>query len=619
MSKEQFTADTGKVLNIVINSLYSDKDIFVRELISNSSDAIDKRRFMNLSESNKNSTQVTHSIQLEVSAKEQTLVFNDNGIGMDEADLKASLGTIAKSGTTEFLEQLEKAKKDESKSMNLIGQFGVGFYSAFMVAEKVEVKTLKQGSKKAFKWLSDGSSGYEISEDDKKVVGTTITLFIKKSEKEFLKKEKISSVVKKYSDHIQYPIEFVGGKAADKEVLNDASAIWTRAKGEITVEQNEEFFRQSGGGFGKPMLTLHNKTEGVISYTSLLYIPETRPFDLFHVDRSPKVKLYANRVFITDTLDTILPRWLRFIHGVLDTADLNLNVSREMLQHSPALSRISKTLKKKIISELKKKKDKEPEIFSSFWKEFGTVLKEGIYEDGDNKTAILELSKFESTRGSDPIFLNDYVEKMHKDQDSIFYIAAENMEQATKSPHLEVFTKKKLEVLFLTDPIDTFWLSNVPEFSGKKFVSVTQGAIDLSKFGETEEDSTTKKDDKNQEKLLERMKEVLGDEVSDVRISDKLVESACCLVASDTGMDIQMERIMKMQNKDFKGLPRVLEINPEHPLIKLISKDKNSDNDVFSDISFTLLDQAKLLEGHMPLDITAFCNRINKYLNKSLV
>ena len=586
MTTQPFEADTGRVLNIVINSLYSEKEIFLRELISNSSDAVDKRRFQKLTGKGNQSDSVEYEIQLEVSSKDQILSIRDNGIGMDKSDLVSSLGTIAKSGTTEFLAQLEASKQnDKAKSVNLIGQFGVGFYSAFMVADKVEVISKKEGSSKAFKWHSDGISGFEISDVNREEIGTTVNLFIKKSEKDYLKRDRLVEIVKKYSDHIQYPIRFIDGKSKDKDTLNDASAIWMKSKSEISKEQYDEFFVQSGGGFGKPLITMHNKAEGVISYTSLMYIPEMRPFDLFHVDRSSKVKLYANRVFITDTLDNVLPRWLRFINGVLDTSDLNLNVSREMLQHSPALRRISKAVKKKIITELKKKKDKDEEVYNKVWKEFGAVLKEGIYEDPDHKLDLLGLSKFKSSKNEDEKFLPQYVEGMHKKQTQIFYIAADSLEQATKSPHLEAFKSKGIEVLFFTDPIDTFWLSTQDEFDGKKFVSITQGSIDLSDFDEKGSDKKDKDQSSKFKDLTEGIKTALGDSVSDVRVSTKLIDSACCLVASDSGMDVQMERIMKMQNQDFKGMPRILEINPNHSLIAFMAKLLTSNKESFDDLS----------------------------------
>ena len=615
MNKQPFEADTGRVLNIVINSLYSDKEIFLRELISNSSDAIDKRRFQRLSNETSSEQNHDYEIKIEVSSKDNTLSIIDNGIGMDKQDLVNSLGTIAKSGTTEFLAQLEASKADDkSKSLNLIGQFGVGFYAAFMVSDSVEVISRKEGSDVAFSWSSDGVSGFEIKDSKRDDVGTTVKLSLKKSEKDYLKRDKLVEIVKKYSDHIQFPIRFLDGKSDEKDTLNDASAIWMKPKSEISKEQYNEFFSQSGGGFGQPLITLHNKAEGMISYTSLLFIPEMKPFDLFHVDRSPKVKLYANRVFITDTLDNVLPRWLRFINGVLDTSDLNLNVSREMLQHSPALRRISKALKKKIINELKKLKDKDNEKYNKFWNEFGAVLKEGIYEDTDHKLDILNLSKFKSSKGDDEIYLSNYIESMHKKQESIYYIAVDTIEQALNSPHLEAFKSKKIDVLFLTDPIDTFWLSNQDSYEGKKFVSITQGSIDLSNFDEKKDVKNKEDDTKKYKELTDGIKKSLGESVTDVRISDKLIDSACCLVASDNGMDVQMEKIMKLQNKDFKGMPRILEVNPNHSLMGHMSKILKSNPKEFDDLSKIVLDHARLLEGHLPSDVSFYCKKINELI-----
>ncbi len=616
--KKQFEADTGRVLNIVINSLYSDKDIFLRELISNSSDAIDKRRFMETSGAVEKTDAKEHQIEISTDKSEGSIIISDTGIGMSAEELDGALGTIAKSGTSEFLEKLEAQKTDDkTKSVNLIGQFGVGFYSAFMVADRVEVFTKKIGEKTANKWVSDGLTGYEIEKVNKDKSGTEIKLFLNKVGKEYLKKEKIQEIIKKYSDHVQYPIKWVDTKSEDLETLNDASAIWTKAKSEITKEQHAEFFRQTGGGFGDPLLTIHNKAEGVISYTSLVYIPENKPFDLFHVERAPKVKLYSNRVFITDTLETVLPRWLRFVSGILDTSDINLNVSRELLQNSPTLRKISKTLKKRILTELGKLKEKDPEKFEKFWENFGAVIKEGIYEDADSKVAILELSKFKSVNNQNSIFLSEYLDKMHKKQDAIYYLASENIEQAENSPHLEAFRKKKLDVLILTDPIDTFWLSVVNEFKDKKFMSITHGEVNLDKFDETK-DKSDKKDDKKFEKLIAKVKEVLGEKVADVRISNKLVDSTCCLVASDSGMDVHMERMMMLQNKDFKGMPRVLELNPDHKLIKKLNSLVGKKDNETKQIALTLYDQARLMEGQLPEDIGDYCSRVSDYMQSSL-
>ena len=616
--KKQFEADTGRVLNIVINSLYSDKDIFLRELISNSSDAIDKRRFMETSGAVEKTDVKEHQIKISTDKSEGSMVISDTGIGMSAKELDGALGTIAKSGTSEFLEKLEAQKtEDKTKSINLIGQFGVGFYSAFMVADRVEVLTRKIGEEKANKWMSDGLTGYEIEKFDKSKSGTEIKLFLNKVGKEYLKKEKIQEIIKKYSDHVQYPIKWVDTKSEDLETLNDASAIWTKAKSDITKEQHAEFFRQTGGGFGDPLLTIHNKAEGVISYTSLVYIPENKPFDLFHVERAPKVKLYSNRVFITDTLETVLPRWLRFVSGILDTSDINLNVSRELLQNSPTLRKISKTLKKRILTELGKLKEKDPEKFEKFWENFGPVIKEGIYEDADSKVDILALSKFKSVNNQSSIFLSEYLDKMHKKQDAIYYLASENIEQAENSPHLEAFRKKKLDVLILTDPIDTFWLSVVNEFKDKKFMSITHGEVNLDKFDETK-DKSDKKDNKKFEKLIAKVKEVLGEKVADVRISNKLVDSTCCLVASDSGMDVHMERMMMLQNKDFKGMPRVLELNPDHKLIKKLNSLIGKRDNETKQIALTLYDQARLMEGQLPEDIGDYCSRVSDYMQSSL-
>jgi molecular chaperone HtpG len=431
--------------------------------------------------------------------KNKSLTVSDNGIGMDEEDLIKSLGTIARSGTGEFLAELEKKAEDNKDSdMSLIGQFGVGFYSSFMVADSVTVISRKAGSNSSFTWSSDGTSGYEIDKIDNAEVGTSITLNLKSSAKEFLDETRLSFVTKKYSDHISYPIDFAAGVGKEKKSLNSASALWTRDKKDISVDQYNEFFRHIGAGYGEPFLTIHSKAEGTVSYTNLLFIPDKRPFDLFTAERNSKLKLYANRVFITDNCEDILPKWLRFVYGIIDTPDLDLNVSREMLQHNPALKRISKSLVKRVINELKKIKDKNDEKYSTFWSEFGQAFKEGIYEDTDNKKNILELSKFYSSKSESPIFISEYLGRTHKSQNEIFYISADTLDRAKTSPHLEGLNAKDIEVLFFVDPIDTFWLQMVPEFEGKKFVSITKGSIDLSKFDDEAKDD--KKDKKRRER-----------------------------------------------------------------------------------------------------------------------
>ena len=623
--KKSFEADTGRVLNIVINSLYSEKEIFLRELISNSSDALDKRRFLSLTDSSLGAKNSEYKISIMLDKKNKSLTISDNGIGMDEEDLIKSLGTIARSGTSEFLAELEKKASDKNNAdVNLIGQFGVGFYSSFMVADNVVVVSRKAGSNDCFKWSSDGTTGYEIEKLDNAEVGTTITLSVKTAAKEFLDETRLSFITKKYSDHISYPIDFSAGIGKEKKTINSASALWTRDKKDITAEQYNEFFRHIGAGYGEPFLTIHSKAEGTVSYTNLLFIPDKRPFDLFTAERNSKLKLYANRVFITDNCEDILPRWLRFVHGIIDTPDLDLNVSREMLQHNPALKRISKSLIKKVINELKKIKEKDGQKYDLFWKEFGQAFKEGIYEDTDNKKNILALSKFHSSKSDDTIFVSEYLERMHKNQEEIFYISSDTLDRAKTSPHLEGLNAKGIEVLFLVDPIDTFWLQMLPEFEEKKFTSVTKGTIDLSKFDKEKKNKKKGNDDsKDSEKpdfskLIEQIKTELGENVSDVRISNKLVDSPSCLVADEVGMDVQMERIMKMHDKDFAGAPRILELNENHEVILKLNKMPEKKKELIKDASFLLFDQAKIMEGQMPVDLGGFTRRLTQFMSGAL-
>ena len=623
--KKLFEADTGRVLNIVINSLYSEKEIFLRELISNSSDALDKRRFLSLTDPSLGADKSEYKVSIILDKKNKSLTISDNGVGMDEEDLIKSLGTIARSGTSEFLAQLEKKASDKKDAdVSLIGQFGVGFYSSFMVADNVVVISRKTGSNDCFKWTSDGTTGYEIEKLDNAEVGTTITLQIKTSAKEFLDETRLSFITKKYSDHISYPIDFSAGIGKEKKIINSASALWTRDKKDITADQYNEFFRHIGAGYGEPFLTIHSKAEGTVSYTNLLFIPDKRPFDLFTAERNSKLKLYANRVFITDNCEDILPKWLRFVYGIIDTPDLDLNVSREMLQHNPALKRISKSLIKKVINELKKIKEKDGQRYELFWKEFGQAFKEGIYEDADNKKNILALSKFHSSKSDKPIFLSEYLERVHKNQNEIFYISADSLDRAKTSPHLEGLKAKDVEVLFFIDPIDTFWLQMIPDYEDRKFISVTKGSIDLSKFSKKTKkkkiDEDEKKEDKKADfsKLIEQIKAELGENVSDVRLSNKLVESPSCLVADEVGMDVQMERIMKMHDKDFAGAPRILELNENHELILKLNKMPQTKKDIIKDASFLLFDQAKIMEGQMPVDLAGFTRRLTQFMSGAL-
>ena len=624
----QFEADTGKILDIVINSLYSEREIFLRELISNASDALDKRKYLSLTDKKIAGSSEAPEIKIEINNKEKTLTISDNGIGMNEADLKSSLGTIARSGTKAFLEQISKNSKEKKSDMSMIGQFGVGFYASFMVADNVEVISKKAGEEQGWKWFSDGKTGFNLEKINKDNTGTSITLSLKKDAKEFLGETRVQFIVRKYSDHISYPVKFyeIDKKDAEVKTLNEASALWTRPTKEITEEQYQEFFSHIGAGYGKPLLTMHNNTEGTISYTNLICIPSTRPFDLFNPDRKSSLKLYINRVFITDKCDALIPSYLRFVKGLVDTQDIDLNVSREMLQNNPAVAKISKSLVGKIIRELKKVSEKNKEGYKNFWKEYGAVLKEGLYEDAERKDNLLDLCRFSTNESEDTISLAEYLEKMPETQKDIYYIAAETNAQALASPHLEGFKSKKIPVLIMTDAIDQFWLPMIGSFKEKKFTSITQGQINLDDLDAKTKDKKPndkeekEKQDKQFVDLIAQLKVVLGDQVKDIRLSSKLTDSPVCLVADDGDMDIAMEHLMAQRDSNYKGAPRILEINGDHLLIKnmksLIEKKDNSD--LVSDAGTLLFEQARLMEGKMPADPAQFSKIMNQFLLKAI-
>ena len=619
IQNKAFEADTSKILDIVIHSLYSNREIFLRELISNASDALDKRRFL---ASTNQSMQASQELQIQIKSdkKAKILTISDNGVGMDSDDLVSSLGTIARSGTKNFIEQLESSKQNDENKLSLIGQFGVGFYAAFMVAETVDVISRKVGSDKAYKWHSDGSNGYSLDDAERGEEGTDIILHLKKDAKEFLEEQRISYMVKKYSDHLSAPIYWQDGEAST--MLNSASAIWTRPKSEITEEQYNSFYQQASSAYDTPYLTMHNVTEGVTNFTSLLFIPSTRPMDLFNPERKSRLQLYINRVFITDECEELVPNWLRFVRGVVDTPDLDLNVSREMLQQVPAINKIKKTIIRRVLSELKKQAGKKQEEYQKFWLDFGLVIKEGLYEDQEFREKILELCRFYSCRKGDYISLAQYVSEMKDKQEEIYYLSSETVEQAEMSPHIEGFKARDIDVIVLSDPIDEFWLPLVPDFEGKKFKSASRGALDLDKF-ESENSEKKKADPSKFDLLIARIKTNLGEKISDVRLSSTLTESPVCLVADEGGMDIQMERLMKAHNRDFQGAPRILEINPDHELVIALNKladakSSSKENELVDDAAFLLFDQAQIIEGRMPADLTAFSKRMTRIMSFSL-
>ena len=594
---QNFEADTGKILNIVINSLYSDRDIFLRELLSNASDAIQKRKF--LGQTNKSVlNKVVDQIGIKVNSKKKTLEIQDTGVGLDEADLVATLGTIAKSGTTSFLQEMQETSDAKSAAQTLIGKFGVGFYSAFMVAEKVEVVTKKAGTNEVWAWVSDGQTGYNIDKSSEDMpVGTVIRMFLKKDAKEYLDEAKIRSLIQKYSDHISIPIN-IENKDGETEQINSTEALWTRSPQDISTEEYNKFFNTQFSTYDDPFITLHNKSEGTVEFTNLLFVPSKAPFDLFDAERKSKLNLYINRVFITNDLDGILPSWLRFINGVLDTTSLDLNVSREMVQDSPVIKKISKVLIKRILSELNKKLNKDPESYDKFWAQFGKVLKEGLYEDFESRDKIAGIIRVFSLKHDKLITLKDYSTELALGQDQIFYLTSETLSQARKSPHLEGFTSKGVDVLLMTDPIDAFWMSQMGKFGDKSFISISRDNYDLSGVGKVE-DNEPEVPEKDSSHILERIKNALTDKVEDVKISSNLKESPVRLVAGQAGLDYNLERILKAQNPTFESSKKILEVNIDHPLIqKMIGLDITlSDN-----LSRVLFEQARIADGEMPSD-----------------
>ena len=598
---QTFEADTGKILNIVINSLYSDRDIFLRELLSNASDAIQKRKFLGQTDPAVLNNEIDN-IEIVINKKKKIIEITDTGIGLSDAELAETLGTIAKSGTSAFLQELDGEESSKDAAKTLIGQFGVGFYSAFMVADKVEVVSRKAGTSKSSIWESDGQSGFAInnSEDDQ-AVGTKIILHLKKDAKEFATSDKIKSLIKKYSDHISVPINI---KETDGEIeqVNSATAIWTKPTSKISDEDYKEFYNSTFGTFDEPFATLHNKSEGTLEFTNLLFIPKTAPFDLFDPERKTKINLYINRVFISNDLEGVIPTWLRFIKGILDTTSLDLNVSREMVQNNPVLKKISKSLTKRVLSELKKRLKKDEVAYDAFWEQFGKVLKEGLYEDIENKDKIAEIIRVRSFKEDKLITLQSYIESMVDGQDKIYVLTADTMAQAQSSPHLEGFKAKGIDVLLMTDPIDAFWTSQMRSFEEKDFVSISREKYDIAKLGEVK-DGDVEETENADETYSPIIKECLGEMVEDVKASNNLVDSPVRLVAGEGGLDFNLERILKAQNPDFEGSKKILEINTSHELIKKLPA---LPSETQKSLCRVLFEQARILDGEMPSDSLQF-------------
>ena len=614
MSEERraFQAEVGRILDLMVHSVYSDKEIFLRELISNAADACDRLRYRAIAEPDLLDGNGEFGIRIEVDKEARTIAVIDNGEGMGREELVENLGTIARSGTAAFAERLTGDAKND---VALIGQFGVGFYSAFMVAERVRVVSRAAGAEEAFAWESDGRGEFTIAEAEREARGTGIVLYLREGEDEFLEPARLRSVVKTYSDHIAIPVEM------DGETVNAASALWTRPRNEIEPEQYAEFYRQVGHAFDEPWLTLHFRAEGVIEYSGLLFVPTSRPFDLFNPDRKSALKLYVKRVFITDDAPELVPAWLRFLRGVVDSEDLPLNLSREMLQRNPVLRRIRDGLVRRVLGELKTKAETDKEGYEAFWEAFGPVLKEGLYEDSGQREALLELARFRSTASEDWTTLAAYVERMREGQEAIYYIAGEEGAGLAGSPHLEGFRARKVEVLLLQDPVDDFWVSAVGEYDGKGFVSVSRGGIDLSAIPPVEDESPKEDADADADiaSLVALFKVTLGEAVKDVRGSETLTESAVRLVADEGDMDLHLERMLRRHGQiDSAMSRRVLELNPRHRLVQGLARSMAAGEDRAAQLAPLLLDQARIAEGETPDDPAAFARRLADALADSL-
>jgi molecular chaperone HtpG len=607
---QPFQAEVAELLQLMVHSVYSETDIFLRELISNASDACDKLRYEAIAAPDLIADGAPPKIWIRPDKKADTLSVIDSGIGMDRQELIDNLGTIARSGTKSFLARLAEAKD----GANLIGQFGVGFYAAFMVAEKIVVNSRRAGSDQAWTWTSSGGSGFEIalaSEEDAKRVtrGTEIVLHLKKDAAKYLETYEIERVVRAYSDNIQFPIELVPEEGEPRQI-NSASALWQRSKSELSAEDYKEAYKSIAGAFDEPAMTLHYRAEGRQSYAVLLFAPSTKPFDLFEPARKGRVKLYVRRVFIADDAD-LLPAYLRFVRGVIDSEDLPLNISREMLQNNPQLTQIRNAVTGRVIGEFERLADKEPETFAKIWDAFGPVLKEGLWEDYERREKLLGLSRFTTTAGENRS-LEQYVEALRPNQTDIYYLTGESIERLKSNPKLEAAKARGVEVLLLTDPVDAFWTSAPIDFGGKPLKSLSQGDVDFSLIPAVD-DRADEKDEPaaDEATTIAAIKEALGERVADVRASQRLTSSASCLVGG--GRDRMLERLLAQQNRGPVTKP-ILEVNLRHPLVAAVVREK----DAARDLSLLLLEQAQILEGELPEDPAAFAVRLNQLVLRGL-
>ncbi|MET4426207.1 molecular chaperone HtpG [Bradyrhizobium sp. 956_D2_N1_5] len=613
---QPFQAEVSELLHLMVHSVYSETDIFLRELVSNASDACDKLRYEAIASPALLGEGDALKIRIIPNKTAGTLTIADNGIGMERQELIDHLGTIARSGTKAFVSKLKEAKD----GLGLIGQFGVGFYSAFMVAEKIVVVSRRAGESDVWSWTSSGGSGFEIAHaSDEEVArvarGTEIVLHLKDDAKKYLETYEIERIVSAYSDNILFPIELVPEEGEPRQI-NSASALWQRSKSELTAEDYKKAYQQIASAFDDPAMTLHYRAEGRYSYAVLLFAPSTKPFDLFEPNRKGRVKLYVRRVFITDDAD-LLPGYLRFIRGVVDSEDLPLNISREMLQNNPQLAQIRKAVATRVVSELESLADKDPENFARIWDAFGAVLKEGIYEDFERREKLLSLSRFTTTSG-EKRSLKDVIAGFKPNQTEIYYLVGDSIERLKSNPRLEAATARGIEVLLLSDPVDAFWTSMPSEFDGKPLKSLSQGDLNLDLIPRTDEADEAKQDEPQADEAatIAVIKAALGERVSDVKVSTRLTSSASCLVADSQGPSRELERILSQQNRGMRTKP-ILEINLRHPLVTAITRAQAGSRAV-DDLSLLLLEQAQILDGELPEDPAAFAARLNRLVLQGL-
>lgn len=613
-----FQSEAKQLLHLMIHSLYSNKEIFLRELVSNANDAIDKLRFESLSNTELASVTEELRIRIDVDEDAKTVTITDNGIGMTRDEAISNLGTIAKSGTSQFLDSLTGDQKQDSQ---LIGQFGVGFYSTFIVSDKVvvESRSAKAAKDEAVRWTSEGEAEFEVETIEREEAGTSVTLHLKPDEAEFADGWRIRNIVKKYADHVSVPVVMKQmateeDKEPEDEVVNSAKALWTRSRSDVSEDEYKEFYKLVSHDFQDPLKWSHNRVEGKLDYTSLLYIPSKASFDLYQRESPRGVKLYVQRVFIMDDAEQFLPLYLRFIRGIVDSNDLSLNVSREILQKDPAIDSMRSALTKRSLDMIEKLADDE-EKYQVFWDEFGQVLKEGPAEDFGNREKVAGLLRFATTESASATqnqSLKAYIERMKPEQDKVYYVAAENYHMAANSPHLEIFRKKGLEVILFHDRIDEWLVSHLAEFDGKQFQDVAKGELDLGDLQDTEEKQHQEETEKEFKGLVEKISKLLEENVEEVRMTHRLTESPACLVVSEDDMGMQMRRVLESAGQAVPENKRIFELNPDHPLVQKLNDE--SDSDRFNDLARVLYDQAQLAEGSQLNEPATYVTRLNKLL-----